>query len=106
MKPFVALLAIAALPLSIAPVHASPELANKSKCMACHDMEKKRLGPSFKDISTKYKMGLGCGKGDAEAMLTDSILKGSKDKWGKIPMPAQKIPPADAQTLSKWILGC
>ena len=106
MKPFVALLAIAALPLGIAPVHASPELANKSKCMACHDMEKKRLGPSFKDISTKYKMGLGCGKGDAEAMLADSILKGSRDKWGKIPMPAQKIPPADAQTLSKWILGC
>ena len=106
MKPFVALIAIAALPLCIAPAHASPELATKSNCMACHDMEKKKLGPSFKDISTKYKMGLGCGKGDAEAMLTDSILKGAKGKWGKVPMPPQKIPPADAQTLSKWILGC
>ena len=105
MKPFVALIAIA-LPLFIAPAHASAELAAKSKCMACHDAEKKKLGPSFKDISNKYKMGLGCGKGDAEAMLADSILKGSKGKWGKIPMPAQKIPPADAQTLSKWILGC
>jgi len=64
------------------------------------------MGPTFKDISAKYKMGLGCGKGGAEAMLTDSILKGSKDKWGKIPMPAQKVSPADAQALSKWILGC
>ncbi|MDA8256607.1 MAG: cytochrome C [Betaproteobacteria bacterium] len=105
MKLFAAVIALA-LPLYVAPVHASPELAAKSKCMACHDVEKKKLGPSFKDISTKYKMGLGCGKGDAEAMLTEGILKGSKGKWGKIPMPAQKIPPADAQTLSKWILGC
>jgi len=105
MKPFVALIVIA-LPLSIAPAHASPELAAKSRCMACHDLEKKKLGPSFKDISTKYKMGLGCGKGDAEAMLTESILKGAKGKWGKIPMPAQNILPTDAQTLSKRILGC
>jgi cytochrome c551/c552 len=46
--------------------------------MACHDVEKKKLGPSFNDISAKYKMGLGCAKGDAEAMLTEGILKGSK----------------------------
>ena len=105
MKTLLALIAVA-LPLSSAPALASPELATKSRCMACHDMEKKKLGPSFKDISTKYKMGLGCGKDDATAMLTEGILKGSKGKWGKIPMPAQKIPPADAQTLSKWILGC
>ena len=105
MKSFVALIAIA-VPLTIAPVHASPELATKSRCMSCHQLDKKLLGPSFKEISTKYKMGLGCGKGDAEAMLAESILKGSTGKWGKIPMPAQKIPPADAQTLSKWILGC
>ncbi len=103
MKLFAAVIALA-LPLYVAPVHASPELAAKSKCMACHDVEKKKLGPSFKDISTKYKTGLGCGKGGA--MLTEGILKGSKGKWGKIPMPSQKIPPADAQTLSKWILGC
>jgi len=106
MRTFVGLITIAVLPLGIAPVHASPELAAKSNCMACHDMEKKKMGPSFTEISTKYKMGLGCGKGDSEAMLAESILKGSKGKWGKIPMPAQKIPPADAQTLSKWILGC
>jgi len=106
MKTFAAWIIVAALPLGIAPVHASPELAAKSNCMACHDMQKKKMGPSFTEISTKYKMGLGCGKGDSEAMLTDSILKGSKNKWGKIPMPAQNIPPADAQALSRWILGC
>jgi len=41
--------------------------------MSCHQLDKKVLGPSFKEVSTKYKMGLGCGKGDAEAMLTESI---------------------------------
>jgi len=98
MKTLVALIAIAA-PLCFAPAHASPELAAKSKCMTCHEVEKKKMGPTFKDISAKYK-----GDATAEAMLTDSILKGAKGKWGKIPMPAQKVSPADAQALSKWIL--
>ncbi len=81
------------------PVQASPELATKSKCMACHQVDKKVLGPSFKDIAAKYK-----GQKDAETLLTDSQLKGSKGKWGAIPMPAQRIPPADAQALAKWML--
>jgi cytochrome c len=105
MKAFVFLVTVA-LPLCFAPAHASPELASKSKCMACHSVDKKMLGPSFNAISAKYKMGLGCGKDDATIMLADSILKGSKDKWGKIPMPAQKIPAEDAKALSRWILGC
>jgi cytochrome c len=100
MKTLVALIAITA-PLCFAPAHASVELATKSKCMACHDVEKKKMGPTFKDIAAKYKDDAG-----AEAMLTEGILKGSKGKWGKIPMPAQKIPPEDAEALSKWILGC
>jgi cytochrome c len=98
MKQFAVLIALA-LPLYAAPVHASPALAAKSKCMTCHQVDKKVLGPSFKEISAKYK-----GQKTAEAMLADSILKGAKGKWGKIPMPPQKIAPADAQTLAKWIL--
>ena len=105
MKAYIALAAIV-LPVWLAPAQASPELATKSKCMSCHSVDKKMLGPSFNDISAKYKMGLGCGKDDASAMLTDSILKGTKGKWGKVPMPAQKIPAEDAKTLAKWILGC
>jgi len=99
MKQFAALIALA-LPLYAVPVHASPELATKSKCMTCHQVDKKVLGPSFKEISAKYK-----GQKTAETMLADSMLKGSKTKWGKIPMPPQKIAPADAQKLAKWILS-
>ncbi len=98
MKKYAALIALA-LPLYVAPVHASPELAAKSKCMSCHQVDKKVLGPSFKDIAAKYKSDK-----TAEAMLADSMTKGSKGKWGAIPMPAQKISPADAKALSKWIL--
>ena len=98
MKRFAALIALA-LPLCAVPAHASPELAAKNKCMTCHQVDKKALGPSFKEISAKYK-----GEKTAEAMLADSMLKGAKGKWGKIPMPPQKIAPVDAQKLSKWIL--
>jgi cytochrome c len=67
--------------------------------MTCHQVDKKVLGPSFKEISAKYK-----GQKTAEAMLADSMLKGSKGKWGKVPMPPQKVTPADAQKLAKWVL--
>jgi cytochrome c len=100
MKTFVALIAVA-LPLCIAPAHASQELATKSKCMTCHDVSKKKMGPSFQEISAKYKETK-----DADDMLTEGILKGSKGKWGKVPMPAQKISPDDAEALAKWILSC
>jgi len=98
MKKYAVLIALA-LPLYVAPAHASPELAAKSKCMSCHQVDKKMLGPSFKNIAAKYKADK-----TAEAMLADSIVKGVKGKWGKIPMPPQKIAPADAQALAKWIL--
>ena len=98
MKQFAVWIALA-LPLYVAPVQASPELAATSKCMTCHQVDKKMLGPSFKSIAAKYK-----GDKTAEATLVDSMLKGAKGKWGKIPMPPQKIAPVDAQKLSKWIL--
>ena len=98
MKKTVALIALA-LPLYAVPAHASAELAAKSKCMSCHQVDKKVLGPSFKDIAAKYK-----DTKKADDMLAEGILKGSKNKWGKIPMPAQKISPDDAKALAKWIL--
>jgi cytochrome c len=98
MKTLFALIAIAA-PLCFASAQASVELATKSKCMACHDVEKKKMGPTFKDIAAKYK-----DTKDADDMLAEGILKGVKGKWGKIPMPAQKLPKEDAEKLAEWIL--
>ncbi len=98
MKMLAAVLFVAA-PLLSAPALASADLANKSKCMTCHQVAAKKLGPSFKEIAAKYK-----GQKDADKMLSASISKGVKGKWGKVPMPAQKVSAADATTLAKWIL--
>ncbi|MDP3420324.1 MAG: c-type cytochrome [Thiobacillus sp.] len=98
MKHAAVLIALA-MPLLGAPAHASPELAAKSQCMMCHQVDKKAMGPSFKDIAARYK-----GDSAAEATLVNSMLKGAKGKWGKIAMPPQKIAPVDAQKLTRWIL--
>ena len=98
MKLLAAVLFVAA-PLLSAPAMASADLANKNKCMTCHQVAAKKLGPSFKEVAAKYK-----GQKDAEKMLSASITKGVKGKWGKVPMPPQKVSAADAATLAKWIL--
>jgi cytochrome c len=94
------LIAIAAFLAIAGNASASQDLAKAKNCMGCHDMEKKRMGPSLKDIANKYK-----GDAKAEAYLTEVNMKGGKGVWGVIPMPAQKITPEEATTLAKWILS-
>jgi cytochrome c len=70
--------------------------------MACHSVDKKLVGPAFKDVAAKYK-----GQGDAVAKLTDKVRKGGAGVWGPIPMPpngADKIPDADLKGAMEWIL--
>ena len=71
----------------------------KAGCNACHTKDKKLVGPSYKEIAAKNK-----GQKDAEKMLAETITKGSKGKYGKIPMPPQPKAAADASALAKWIL--
>lgn len=91
-----------ALALSaIAPAMADQALAASKNCMACHAVEKKLVGPSFKDIATKY-----AGQGDATAKLAGKIVKGGSGVWGPVPMPANnQVSEADAQKLATWVLG-
>ena len=79
---------------------ANMELAQKSGCLACHAVDKKLVGPSYKDIAAKYK-----GDKGAEAKLTQKVLKGGSGAWGQIPMPPNNIPEPQAQQLVKWILS-
>lgn len=87
----------AALPVA---AHASQELATSKNCMACHSVDKKLVGPAFKDIAAKYKSDKA-----APAQLSQSIVKGSSGKWGPIPMPPNPVSEADAGTLTKWVLS-
>ena len=72
--------------------------------MSCHQVDKKVVGPAYKDVAAKYK-----GQKDAAAYLTERILKGSvpgKGNWGAIPMPANPQVSADeAKQLATWVLS-
>lgn len=97
-KSWLGVAMVAALPGVAA---ANQALAQKNACMACHTVDKKLVGPAFKDIAKKY-----AGQADAQAQLAKSIKAGGAGKWGPIPMPAQAaLSEADAGTLAAWILA-
>ncbi len=83
-----------------APAFASKEIASKNACMGCHAVDKKVVGPSYKDIAAKYK-----GQADAVDKLAKKVKAGGSGVWGPIPMHANAaISEADAKTVVKWIL--
>jgi cytochrome c len=94
------LAAAAAIPASL-PAHAQEELAKKHACLACHAIDKKLVGPAYKDVAAKYR-----GDASAEAKLVDKVKKGSQGTWGQVPMPPNaNVPDADVRALVKWILS-
>jgi len=99
MKTLTALALVASLGVSGAAL-ASANLAAKHKCTTCHAMDRKMMGPSWKEMAAKNK-----GRKDAEKALVEAIVKGSRDKYGKAPMPPQPRAQADAAALAKWILS-
>jgi cytochrome c len=86
---------------SAAPAMANLELAQKKACLACHSVDKKILGPAYKDVAAKYK-----GQKGIEAKLVEKVLKGGKGAWGEIAMPANaQVSAAEAKQLVTWILS-
>jgi cytochrome c len=107
MKTRIALLAsLSILGLSAAPLaHATDaeEIYKTSGCAACHTVDKKRMGPMYKDVAAKYK-----GQADAADVLFKKIRAGGSGAWGTIPMPPQtadRISDADLKTVVTWILS-
>ncbi len=96
------ILSVAALALAVAvPAHASEQLAKKHNCLACHSIDKKLVGPSYKDIAEKYRNDK-----SAEAKLVEKVKKGGSGVWGPVPMaPNQTVPEAELKALVKWILS-
>ena len=98
---FLLLTAALAATLSAAPVFASEDLAKQKACLACHQIDKKLVGPSYKDIAAKYKTDK-----DAEKKLAAKIRAGGVGVWGQVPMPANPaVSEAEAVTLAKWVLA-
>lgn len=79
---------------------ASQEMASKKNCMACHAMDKKLVGPSYKDIAAKY-----AARKDAVDVLSQKIVKGGSGTWGPVPMPANpQVTDAESKDLVRWIM--
>lgn len=94
----------AAAAMLAAPAHAldtakAKQLSQANACMGCHAVDRKLVGPSYKDVAAKYK-------GGDVAKLAASIKAGGAGKWGPIPMPAQaRLTDADATLLAQWIMA-
>jgi cytochrome c len=93
------LLAAVALGVLATPAFANLQLAQKYACVACHAVDKKIVGPAYKDVAKKYTA-------KDEAMLVEKVLKGGKGNWGTVPMPPNAaVKPEEATKLVKWILS-
>lgn len=79
---------------------AALELAKKSGCLACHGLDTKMVGPSWKEVGKKY-----AGVSDAEAKLVTKVRKGGKGVWGEVPMPPNvTVKETDVRTLVQYVL--
>ena len=94
-------LSILIIALAAGPVFANADLATKKNCMACHAVDKKLVGPAYKEVAEKY-----AGQKDAVDKLTQKVLKGGSGVWGAIPMPANaQVSQAEAKQLVEWVLS-
>src|SRR5207237_9985279 len=83
------------------PAYAQEELAKKHNCFACHAVDKKLVGPSYKDVAAKYGSDP-----QAEAKLFEKVKKGGQGVWGQVPMPPNaQVPDGDIKSLVKWIMS-
>ena len=96
---YVAMMAAAGIVMA-GQAHADEALAKAKNCMACHAIDKKLVGPAYKDVAAKYK-----GDDKAPVMLAGKIKAGGKGTWGQIPMPPNNVTPEEATKLAAWVLS-
>ncbi len=99
MKVIYACLLAAAGVISAGAVQADEALAKSKNCLSCHAVDKKVVGPAYKDVAKKYTA-------KDEPMLAEKVIKGGKGVWGPVPMPPNpSVKPDEATKLVKWILS-
>ncbi len=101
MKQIFAAIAAMAAGFAIStPAAADLALATAKNCVTCHAVEKKIVGPAYKDVAAKY-----AGQADAVAKLSSKIMKGGGGVWGPVPMPANgQVNAEEATKLATWIM--
>ena len=98
---FVARLLLATGLVTAAPAFADQALATAKNCMTCHAIDKKVVGPGYKEIAARY-----AGQKDAADKLASKIVKGGAGVFGVVPMPANtQVNEAEAKKLAAWVLS-
>jgi cytochrome c len=103
MKTTVALLGMLALSVaSVAFAQSGEDLLKKNNCTpACHAIDKKVIGPAYKEVANKYR-----GDSGAAAKLQDKVKKGGAGVWGPVPMPPNtQVSDADIKAMVAYILA-
>ena len=97
----IAKFAVLAAATAMAPAYADLALATSKNCMACHAVDKKLVGPAYKEVAAKYAPDK-----SAVDKLAGKILKGGAGVWGAVPMPANtQVNEAEARKLAAWVLS-
>ena len=97
------LAALAAAPALAADAAAALKLVESNKCTKCHDVQRKKDGPAYRDVAAKFR-----GESDAEAKLTHHVTAGDKvkfpdgheEKHKKVKVDS----PAEVDNLVRWML--
>lgn len=76
-------------------------LTKKYGCVACHAVDKKMVGPAYKDVAAKYATDK-----DAVTKLSAKVINGGAGVWGQIPMPPHKgrVTDAEAKKMAEYVL--
>lgn len=80
--------------------HAEKVLLESKNCYLCHSIDKKIVGPAFKDVAVKYKNDQ-----EAQERLARKITQGGAGVWGDVAMPANsQVNSEEAKRLAMWVL--
>jgi cytochrome c len=105
MKQGTRLLLAAALAAGVGSVQAADaaQVSTTAGCSACHAIDKKLVGPSWKAVAARYR-----GDAAAPTLLADRVRKGSAGIWGQVPMVpvnAKTIGDTDLKAVIAWVLN-
>jgi len=94
----------ASLPAQAVDAAAAEATARQNGCLKCHGVDKKKDGPSYREVAAKYK-----GKAGAEERLYTHITSGEKAKFPDGHEEEHKIiktkDKAEIKNLIQWILS-
>jgi cytochrome c len=97
----VVIAAMLAAAASVANAQSGEDLIKKNGCTACHAIDKKIVGPAYKDVAAKYK-----GDASAPTKLAAKVKAGGSGVWGQVPMPPNpQVKDDELKTMIGFILS-